>query len=76
MSVWERVTGFSSLVLYPTWILSRLKAAKAMQAYFLRCVLLLVPPITVAGMQVELLIDRPVMSGMPSVGGRMQRARR
>jgi hypothetical protein len=76
MSVWERVTGYSILVLYPTLILSRLKATKAMQAYLLRRVLLLVPPITVAGMQVDLLIDRPVMSGTPSMSGRMQRARR
>jgi hypothetical protein len=45
-----------------------------MQEYFLRCVLrvlLLIPLITVAGVQVDYLIDGPVVLGTPPLSGRM-----
>jgi hypothetical protein len=47
-----------------------------MQEYLLRCLLLLIPLITVAGMQVDFLIDGAVVLGTPPLNGRMQFAGR
>ena len=47
-----------------------------MQEYLLRCLLLLIPLITVAGMQVDFLIDGAVVLGTPPLSGRMQFAGR
>lgn len=43
-----------------------------MQEYLLRCLLLLIPLITVAGMQVDFLIDGAVVRGTEPLNGRMQ----
>jgi hypothetical protein len=47
-----------------------------MQEYLLRCLLLLIPLITVAGKQVDFLIDGAVLLGTQPLGGRMQFAGR
>lgn len=47
-----------------------------MQEYLLRCLLLLIPLITVAGMQVDFLIDGAVVLGAQPLNGRMQFAGR
>ena len=47
-----------------------------MQEYLLRCLLLLIPLITVAGMQVDFLIDGAVVMGTQPLSGRMRFAGR
>jgi hypothetical protein len=47
-----------------------------MHEYLLRCLLLLIPLITFAGMQVNFLIDGGVVLGTPPLNGRMQFAGR
>jgi hypothetical protein len=43
-----------------------------MQEYLLRCLLLLIPLITVAGMQVDFLINGAVVLGTQLLNDRMQ----
>jgi ABC-type microcin C transport system permease subunit YejB len=47
-----------------------------MHEYLLRCLLLLIPLITIAGMQVNFLIDGAAVLGTPPLNGRMQFAGR
>jgi hypothetical protein len=47
-----------------------------MHEYLLRCLLLLIPLITIAGMQVNFRIDGAVVLGTPPLNGRMQFAGR
>lgn len=47
-----------------------------MQEYLLRCLLLLIPLITVAGKQVDFLIDGTVVLGTQPLSGRRQFAGR
>jgi ABC-type microcin C transport system permease subunit YejB len=47
-----------------------------MHEYLLRCLLLLIPLITIASMQVNFLIDGAVVLGTPPLNGRMQFAGR